>query len=373
MSERTEAPFDAGHGPSPSLRLLAAERLEQIERQTAGAPTVDLRQSEPDAAAPGRLAAVAASLDELVHTTSSFHELLTGRHLDYSEQVRRLVATSEQALEAHKRTTDELAAELRSAVSRRDDDLDRMGAAVGHISRDLAAIIEQVMAAVRQSREISEKNDEVSHHLVNTFQLAVRHLAEQAQVLRGEVDRLLSANEAARPMPDAVDDLRGEVQTAVAELRDELREDLSALRKLLTRPDDDATSWREALAGVRIDVTSEVESWARELHEDQALMMRELLASKKEIEQLRKELVRLAPSPSGGPTAQLETEMGRLLIELRALRRRPLTERTERSQPAMRGEPGGPAHVERPRLQPVTRPAPAMVRPALRARRPKRA
>jgi hypothetical protein len=365
MSERTEAPSTSGQAPSPSLRLLAAERLGQIEHDI-GSPrdaSVDLRApAAPDDGLPRQLAAVASSLAELSRTTESFQELLTGRHLDYSEQVRRLVATSEQALADHRRTSAALAVELRSAVAQRDDDLDRVGAAVGHISRDLAAIIEQVMAAVRQSRDVSEKNDQLSEQFLTSFQLAIRHLAEQGQVLRGEVDRLLKAHATPPAAPD-LPDIRAELEAALDELRDELRDDLSALRKLLSRPDDTeegAHDWRSALADLRTDITSEMESWARELHEDQTLMMQEILAGQKELAQLRKELAK-ASTPGGAAGGHLETEISRLLIELRALRRRPLTERSD----AAEARPRPTA-----RLQGVTRPA--RPRPVLRPR-PKRA
>jgi DNA repair exonuclease SbcCD ATPase subunit len=361
MSERTEAPSIPGQGPSPSLRLLAAERLSQLERDVVekADASVDLRAPVADDGLQRQLAAVAASLGELARTTQSFQEQLTGRHLDYSDQVRRLVATSEQALTDHRHTSEALAVELRSAVSQRDDDLDRLGSAVGHISRDLAAIIEQVMTAVRQSRELTEKNDELSGQFLSSFQLAIRHLAEQGQVLRGEVDRLLKTHNAAPPMP-VLPDVRAEMEAALDELREELRDDLSAIRKLLSRPDDTdegAHDWRSALADLRTDITSEMESWARELHDDQALVMQELLTGQKELVQLRKELSKAA-TPGGAAGGQLETEMSRLLIELRALRRRPLTDRVERAQ-------------QRPALQGVTRPA-RTARPVLRPR-PKRA
>jgi hypothetical protein len=387
MSEGTEAPLITGQGPSPSLRLLAAERLSQIEGDRPAEPAIDLRAaaasgSEPDAVA-RQLAAVAGAVAELAQTTRGFQELLTGRHLDYSEQVQRLVATSEQALADHRAASEALADEVRGAVSMRDTEIDRMGAAVGHISRDLAGIIEQVMAAVRHGREVSDQNDELSRQFLTNFQLATRHLAEQGQVLRGEIDRLLEAH-AGTTAPTV--DVRAEVDAAISELRDELREDLGALRKLLSRPGDtSAADWREALAAVRIDVISEMEAWVRDLHENQAQMMRAVVAGHEEMEELRREVARIAerasePDPAPAPAlGNLETEIGRLLIELRALRRRPLTERSEQAQrveraavPPKTDRPERIPLAQRAKLQPARRPV-TPPRAPLRARRVKRA
>lgn len=375
MSERTEAPSIADPGSSPSLRLLAAERLSQLEAESASRPAVDLRNG---GTAEGRddvareLKAMAAMLGELARTTGQFHDLLTGRHLDYSEQVQRLVATTEQALTDHRATTDALVGDVKTAVSQRDDDLDRLGTAVGHISRDLAAIVEQVMAAVRESRELSDKNDAVARQLISSFNLAVRHLAEQGQVLHGEVDRLIAAQTAA--LPDAPD-IRGEVDAAITDLREELREDLGALRKLLSRPGDGSSSadWREALDAVRTDVTAEMEAWVRDLHENQAQMMRAVIAGREEIEQLRAEVARLAeqpPAAAAAPGSQLETEIGRLLIELRAARRRPLVERAQAAAAERSERPTRTPLATRAKLPPA-RPVPA--RAPLRAPRFKRA
>jgi hypothetical protein len=106
-----------------------------------------------------------------------------------------------------------------------------------------------------------------------------------------------------------------------------------------------------------------MEALVRELHDDQVLMMREILASQKELKKLRDDVAgggvrssRGADGGSGTP-AQLENEMSRLLIELRALRRRPfLDPRTEGAAPAPLPVPAKrPAPRPRARLSPSAR------------------
>jgi hypothetical protein len=124
-----------------------------------------------------------------------------------------------------------------------------------------------------------------------------------------------------------MEDLRGEVHGAIDQLREDIGTDLAGLRRLLSR--NRSEGGNEDLDALRVDITSEMEALVRELHDDQVLMMREILASQKEIKKLRDDVAaggpRFSGSAEGGTSTstQLETEMSRLLIELRALRRRP--------------------------------------------------
>jgi chromosome segregation ATPase len=309
------------------LRLVAAERLERIQREATAA--VDLRTAEAAAggttvttssnrvdALHAAVVALAGKVHEVSTQTASFSDILTGRHLDYSDQVRRLTLVAEQSLAEH-----------RQALAERDATVEKMADAVGNISRDLAGILEQVMGALRQSREVTARNEALSEQLAAGFARASQQLVDQGQQLRDELARTSAARAVAQPSAE-LDELRQEMRDAIGHLRDDIGTDLDGLRRLLNRnraEGEGALGTSEELEAVRVDINSEMEALVHELHDDQVLMMREILASQKEIKKLRDELAGREPGTStgAGMPAQLENEMSRLLIELRALRRRP--------------------------------------------------
>jgi chromosome segregation ATPase len=364
MNERqgVSAPDPAHATP---LRLVAAERLGRMEREAAAA--VDLRA---ESAVPGTIVtstnrvdalhaavvALAARVQELSGTTASFSELLTGRHLDYSDQVRRLTLVAEQSLAEHRQT-----------LAERDGTVERMADAVGHVSRDLAGILEQTMAALRQSREVTARNEALSEQLSDGFAKASQQLAQQSQDLREELARA-GLGTVAGGSTAGVDQLRDELQGSLDQLREDIGSDLSGLRRLLSRDRAEghtaSAPARDDLDALRIDITSDMESLVRELHDDQVLMMREILASQKEIKKLRDEVGRgggraatngASAEPASTP-AQLENEMNRLLIELRALRRRPFIEpRATDDKPPVIPVVPKPAPRGRARLAPTAR------------------
>jgi hypothetical protein len=343
MNERREA-ISPEPTPSPSLRLLAAERVSQIQweaNEAAGELDLDLRSDRPRAATPptspapsgpvgtvvapnnrvdalqAAVVSMAAKIDELSRTTAGFGEMLTGRHLDYSDQVRRMSTITEQSLAEH-----------REALTARDATVDRMADAVGQISRDLAAILEQVMGSLRQSREVTARNEALSQQLAEGFHRASRQLTSQGQELRDELSR---AGAQRGPAPvgrsAAADDLRAEIHAAMQKLREDIGTDVTGLRQLLSRrhKEEQTESLPAQLRATRLEITQEFEALVHELHDDQVLMMREIVNSQAEIKKLRQELSGVAATrPVDGAAGQLDTEINRLLIELRALRRRPL-------------------------------------------------
>ena len=340
------------------LRLVAAERLDRMQREAA----LDLRLGDPDPGAPGTIVtssnriealhgavvSLAARVQELTAQTASFSELLTGRHLDYSDHVRRLSLVAEQSLAEH-----------RGALAERDATVERMADAVGHVSADLGGILEQVMAALRQSREVTARNEALSEQLASGFARASQQLADQGQELRDELARATSSR-LAPGSPAAMEELRGEVQGAIDQLREDIGTDLAGLRRLLSRSRSEGGN--EDFDALRVDITSEMEALVRELHDDQVLMMREILASQKEIKKLRDDVATSGPRFSAGgdstsTSTQLETEMSRLLIELRALRRRPFIDpRTpDGDRPAPAAPAKRPAPRPRARLSPTAR------------------
>jgi hypothetical protein len=340
MTERREA-TSPEPTPSPSLRLLAAERVNQIQweaSEAAGERDLDLRsdrpRSRPVVPAPagpvdtvvtssnrvdalhGAVVALAGKVDELGRTTAGFADLLTGRHLDYSDQVRRMSTITEQSLAEH-----------RAALTARDATVDRMAEAVGQISRDLAAILEQVMGSLRQSREVAARNEALSQQLAEGFQRASRQLTSQGQQLRDDLTRTGMARAAVPAGRSAdADDLRAEIHAAMQKLREEIGTDVTGLRQLLSRrhKEEQTEGLGAQLRAARDEITTEFEALVRELHDDQVLMMREIINSQAEIKKLRQEMAGVAARPVEGPAGQLDTEINRLLIELRALRRRPL-------------------------------------------------
>lgn len=347
MNERQGASPDPAH--ATPLRLVAAERLGRMQHEVAAA-AVDLRatEHEPD---PGTVVttskridalqtavvALAARVQELSATTASFSDLLTARQLDYADQVRRLSLVAEQSLAAH-----------RQALAERDSTVEKLADAVGSISRDLGGILDQVMASLRQSREVSARNDELSEQLVHGFAQASQQLAQQGQELR---DALLTVGTPASIVGSNL--AADEIHAAIDQLREDLGTDLSGLRRLLNRERTESAAApapvAEELDAVRDYITSEMEALVHELHDDQVLMMREILASQKEIKKLRDEIaVGGHGGGEGNGGAQLENEINRLLIELRALRRRP----------ALGGGDDVPAPAPRPAPRPRARLSP---------------
>jgi hypothetical protein len=350
------------------LRLVAAERLDRMQREAA----LDLRagdSADPDAPATvvtsanrvealhGAVVALAARVQDLATQTASFSEILTARHLDYSDQVRRLSMVAEQSLGEH-----------RQAIAERDATVARMADAVGHASEDIAGILDQVMAALSQSREVTARNEALSEQLSSGFARASQQLAEQGQELRDELARA-TASRAVAGSPAVVDDLRSEVHDAIDQLREDIGTDLAGLRRLLSRERTDSAPKSEELEALRVDitreVTSEMEALVRELHDDQVLMMREILASQKEIKKLRDDVAGGALPSAGargaanvGTSAQLENEMSRLLIELRALRRRPFLDPRRAEADSGRAPAPAPAPAKRPAPRPRARLSP---------------
>jgi hypothetical protein len=188
------------------------------------------------------------------------------------------------------------------------------------------------MAALRQSREVTARNEALSEQLASGFTRASKQLADQGQELRDELARA-TATRHVPGSPAAMEELRGEVHGAIDQLREDIGTDLAGLRRLLSRSRSESGT-NDDFDALRVDITSEMEGLVRELHDDQVLMMREILASQKEIKKLRDDVAAGGPRFNGsgsseggnGTSAQLETEMSRLLIELRALRRRPYLE-----------------------------------------------
>ncbi|MEY2478990.1 MAG: hypothetical protein QOG87_4305 [Actinomycetota bacterium] len=353
--------------PDPALatplRLVAAERLDRMQREAAldlrgdhspagDAPGTVVTSSNRVEALHGAVVSMAARVQELATQTATFSELLTGRHLDYSDQVRRLSMVAEQSLAEH-----------RLAIADRDAAVERMADAVGSISTDLGGILEQVMAALRQSREVTARNEVLSEQLASGFARASQQLADQGQELRDELARATATRMAPGSIA-GVEDLRSDMQSTIDQLREDIGTDLAGLRRLLSRNRTEAPAPSEELDALRVDITSEMEALVRELHDDQVLMMREILASQKELKKLRDDvaagnLASSARSDGGsGTPAQLENEMSRLLIELRALRRRPFLDPratdTERA-PAMPAPAKRPAPRPRARLSPSAR------------------
>ena len=363
MNEWPDVPAPDPAQATP-LRLVAAERLDRMQREAAA---LDLRGDEiPGVDAGGTVVtsanrvealhsavvSLAARVQELAAQTATFSELLTGRHLDYSDQVRRLSMVAEQSLIEH-----------RQALAERDGTVERMADAVGHVSADLGGILEQVMAALRQSREVTARNEALSEQLASGFARASQQLHDQGQELRDELARA-TATRLAPGSSAGMEELRAEMHGAIDQLREDIGTDLSGLRRLLSRSRTEGANANEDLDALRVDITSEMEALVRELHDDQVLMMREILASQKEIKKLRDDVVaggpRFAAAPEGGgsgTSAQLETEMSRLLIELRALRRRPfLDPRTpDEDRPAAPVPAKRPAPRPRARLSPTAR------------------
>jgi hypothetical protein len=327
MNERPEifAPEPAAATP---LRLVAAERLDRMQREVAALDLTADEPHEPSIAGTvvtstnrieslhAAVVALTGQVRDLAAQTASFSDVLTNRHLDYADQVRRLSMVAEESLAQH-----------RAVVAERDATAERMADAIGQVASDLGGILEQVMDAVQRSREVSARNESLTEQLASGFARASQQLADQGRDLREELRRVSSAP--ASDESSDTEELASALHGAIEQLREDVGTDLAALRRLLSRGRTEEAVPHEELEALRVDITGEMEALVRELHDDQVLMMREILASQKEIKKLRDDVaggvVRVTGEAASMP-AQLENEMSRLLIELRALRRRPYIE-----------------------------------------------
>ena len=291
----------------------------------------------PTGALEGRVEAIAK-------TVAKMQGGLNQRDVDHSEQVRRVVTAVEDALRGYQ-----------SALAERDTSVEVLSRAIGAVSDQLATITTQVSEAIRHSRQVSTQNDELARHLSGGFHHASQQLAEAATEVRGLLSGEVKVRD--RIWSGEIEELRAELREEVQHVRDDIAEELASLRKLLVRQHDegrrpalapaplDLGEVHDAIDAVRADVTSEVAALVTELHEERALVMKQILANQQEMQQLREE-VTAAIGGSGGQRSRLDSDISRLLIELRALRRRPTLDAPSADTPRPR--------LRRPPLKAVT-------------------
>lgn len=281
-------------------RLAAQDRPQQSKkRNTSAGVSADL------ASLSARIDAVAKSVDKL-------YVAIRQRDADYASQVGRAVER---------------------AIAERDTSAEVMSNAIATVSDQLAGILEQVTESIRHSRQVSAQNDELARHLSGGFYHAGQQLTDAATEVRDLLSGQVQVRD--RAWAGAVNALRSEVLDQVQQARNDIAEEVAALRKLVVRQRNeerhvesaafDVAAVNDALDSVRSDVTDEVAALVTELHEERALVMKQLLATQQEMQQLRDE-VTAALGGSTGQRSRLDSDISRLLIELRALRRRPTLE-----------------------------------------------
>ena len=294
------------------------------------------------------IAALTARIDAIAEAIATIQTSLKqrGGGGDANEHVRRVVLGVEDALRGYQ-----------TALSERDTSVEVVSRAIATVSDQLASILAQVTESIRHSRHVASQNDELARHLSGGFHHASQQLTDAATEVRGLLSGEVQVRD--RVWSGAIDELRSELRDEVQQARNDIAEEIAALRKLVVRQRDeerrpqfhpepvDLTQVHDALDAVRSDVTNEVAALVSELHEERALMMKQVVATQHEMQQLREE-VAAAIGGTGGQRNRLDSDISRLLIELRALRRRPVLE-----QP--------PAEPTRPRLRPplATRPVSA--------------
>ena len=196
--------------------------------------------------------------------------------------------------------------------------------AVSAVAGQLSTILNHVTESIRHSRTVSSENEQMARHLSGGFYHAAQQLTDAA----GELRQLMGdgAKDRDRTSAAEIDDLRTSLRDEIRQARNDVAEEVAALRKLVVRERREqrhgGPALDEALEAVRSDVVEEIGALVAELHEERALVMQQLVASRAEMQQLREELAQAI----GGTTGQrnrLDSEISRLLIELRALRRRP--------------------------------------------------
>lgn len=279
-------------------------------------------------------AALGGRIDALAKAVAKLQSSITQRDLDYAEHVSRIVAGVEDALRSYE-----------TALAQRDTSVEVLSRAITSVSDQLATILTQVTESIRHGRQVSSQNDELARHLSGGFYHASQQLTEAAKEVRALLSGEIKIRD--RVWAGEIEALRNEVRDEVQQARDDIAEEVAALRKLLVRQRDeesrvtaeavDLTEVHETLDEVKAEVTSEVAALVSELHEERALVMKQLVANQNEMRQLRDE-VSAAIGGSGGQRSRLDSDISRLLIELRALRRRPTLE-------------GQSPEVARPRLR----------------------
>ena len=297
----------------------------------------DVEPEPPARPATRDLTALMSRIDAIANAVAALQSGLKQRDDDYRENVRRIVVGVEDALRAH-----------RSALTQRDTSVEVVSRAIASVSDQLATILTQVTESIRHSRQVSSQNDELARHLSGGFHHASQQLADAATEVRGLLSGEIKVRD--RAWAGSLDEIRSELRDEVQQSRNDIAEEIAALRNLIVRQRDDErrtstdtvdlSEVHDALEAVRSDVTAEVAALVAELHEDRALMMKQVIATQQEVHQLREE-VTAAIGGTGGQRSRLDSDISRLLIELRALRRRPSLEE--------------PAPAPRPRMRPTIR------------------
>ena len=315
----------------------AFERLPSDDR-----PLLSKERATPATVA-GDVAAMSARIDALARSVDALHAAIRQRDTDYGSQVGRAVER---------------------ALAERDTSAEVMSNAIATVSDQLAAILEQVTESIRHSRQVSAQNDELARHLSGGFYHAGQQLTDAATEVRGLLSGQVQVRD--RASAGAIDSLRSELRDQIHQARNDIAEEVTALRKVAVRQRNeerqahpaafDVSALSDALDSVRSEVTDEVAALVTELHEERALVMKQLLASQQEMQQLREE-VTAAIGGSSGQRSRLDSDISRLLIELRALRRRPTLETPARA-PAMDSQrmrrPVGPKPLVAKRALPAS-------------------
>ena len=287
----------------------AFERLPSDDRSVPSKPS---KMRSTPAGVSGDLAAMSARIDAVAMSVDKLHAAIRQRDADYGSQVGRAVER---------------------ALAERDRSAEVMSNAIATVSDQLAAILQQVTESIRHSRQVSAQNDELARRLSGAFSQAGQQLTDAATEVRGLLSGQVQVRD--RAWEGAIDSLRSELRDQVQQARNDIAEEVAALRKLVVRQRNeerhaepaafDVSAVSDALHAVRSEVTEEVAALVTELHEERALVMKQLLASQQEMQQLREEVTAVIGG-STGQRSRLDSDISRLLIELRALRRRPTLE-----------------------------------------------
>ncbi len=286
------------------------------------------------------VADLAFKLDTLTSSTTAFRESFGDRMTDYADLVAHWSIETEQNLATHRRNSDRVLAELRQAVTERDEAVVRLTALVEGLAEGLGKAESRTLEAVE------------------ALAADVRRAADDKPLksLRTEVTKQLTGiREALADEPGPADALAA-VLAELAEVRKELptgdlhelAEEVRGLRREMARLPDGEAALGQVVADMRElrtllteedveDVEDEV-SFAAALGEQLAAMREEMAALRKrveakppvpdevlaltaELQALRVELEN-EPAPPAAAEDPLQETLAELVFEVRALRKR---------------------------------------------------
>ena len=356
---RSEAAQVAGAAPDVAAEVAAVagslhDDLALLFGELTGTRTElgDVRAAVADIALPDVAAEVAVATAPLQEDLSALVRQVAGAREELDE-LRALAAEAAQRQEP--------GVDVRPEIGDVRDDLGVLMRQVVETQQELSTLRGEVAEAFNSLADLSEAGDEQDvgialGDLPALFAEEVRiEIQGVATELRSDLDQLrrrLGPQRAERSRPEATvtaDDVRAEVSAAVAEIAARVREEIETavggLHDDMTNLMHEVVAGQEAVtalsgagdsslagaemraevtetvAAVAADLRNEIETMINELHDDIAIVMRQVVSSQEELAELRLQLAEGATAPPGA-VDQMAADLDRLTQDLQMLRER---------------------------------------------------